>query len=63
MCAGSGKRQRILWPRSQERIVPVAMRSSSELVVKMKMSTRLRRMRALVFGDNMVFSERKGKSE
>ena len=42
------------WPRAQEKRVPIAMRSSSELAVKMAMSTRLSKTRSLFSVDSIV---------
>lgn len=39
---------------AQVRIVIIVMRCSSEHVVKMKMSTRVVRMRMFFFGDDMI---------
>jgi hypothetical protein len=42
------------WPRAQEKRVPIAMRSSSELATKMAMSTRLNKTRSLFSVDSIV---------
>ena len=43
-----------IWPRTQEKRVPIAMRSSSELAAKMAMSTRLKKTRSLFCVDSIV---------
>jgi len=43
-----------IWPRTQEKRVLIAMRSSSELAAKMAMSTRLSKTRSLFSVDSIV---------